>query len=234
MLDALIGGGYPKARSIIVSGGAGSGKTTLGLQFLAAGVRAGEPGILAVVDQKPQHVIDDARRLGWDLDHWTAMKSFRLLDASPYCTARGNIRRETAPSDIAIDLARQVKAIGARRLVIDHFSSLVPDRARTDVREFVRTLMFALEDLGCTTFLTSARAGEPDQVTEAMTPIAAGVLELHVAAWREAHVRTLQVRKMRGNHVGPIEMDLRMTAGEGLVGVGTGEASRLRRVKHDY
>jgi hypothetical protein len=35
--------------------------------------------MLAVVDQKPRYLVDDARALGWDLERWTKDKTFRLL-----------------------------------------------------------------------------------------------------------------------------------------------------------
>jgi len=45
-LDKLIEGGFPKGRSILVAGGAGSGKTIFSLQFLYSGaVLYDEPGI---------------------------------------------------------------------------------------------------------------------------------------------------------------------------------------------
>ena len=45
-LDAITDGGLPRATSTVVTGGTGSGKTLLGLQFLVAGAREhGEPGV---------------------------------------------------------------------------------------------------------------------------------------------------------------------------------------------
>ena len=46
-LDAITGGGLPRATLTVVAGGTGSGMTLLGLQFLTAGAREhGEPGVL--------------------------------------------------------------------------------------------------------------------------------------------------------------------------------------------
>ncbi|MDI6807071.1 MAG: ATPase domain-containing protein, partial [Candidatus Aenigmarchaeota archaeon] len=44
-LDKLIEGGYPKGSVVLVSGGPGTGKTLLGLQFIYQGAKANEPGV---------------------------------------------------------------------------------------------------------------------------------------------------------------------------------------------
>jgi circadian clock protein KaiC len=41
-LDDVLGGGLPRGRSLLLSGGPGTGKTTIGMSFLQAGLAAGE------------------------------------------------------------------------------------------------------------------------------------------------------------------------------------------------
>jgi len=218
-LDRAIAGGYPEGGSVLVCGDPGSGKTILALQFLAAGAAASERGILVLVDQKPRHVIEDARAFGWDLERWTADKTLRLLDASPFLMARGQTRRELEPAAIAADLAAQIDAFGARRLVIDHFSSLVPDALHVDVPAFVRALMAAFEyELACTTLLTATRSSEVDALPDLAGQVASGILELSVASRRETDGRRLRVRKLRGTPINQIEIALGITAGKGWVG----------------
>ncbi|CAA9582027.1 MAG: hypothetical protein AVDCRST_MAG88-3458 [uncultured Thermomicrobiales bacterium] len=66
-LDALLGGG-PRAGSVTVAlGSPGTGKTNLGLQFLAAGVRAGERGLHFGAYEAPPRLLAEAGRLGLDL-----------------------------------------------------------------------------------------------------------------------------------------------------------------------
>ena len=86
-LDDLIEGGFPANRVILVRGQAGTGKTTLGLQFLMEGVERREPGVLVSVDQKPQHVIEEAAQFGWDLAGASARGMLSVLDASRYFSA---------------------------------------------------------------------------------------------------------------------------------------------------
>ena len=51
-LDALIEGGFPKGRSILVTGEPGTGKTIFALQFLAEGLARGEKGIYVAASKR--------------------------------------------------------------------------------------------------------------------------------------------------------------------------------------
>ena len=154
-LDEIVGGGFPLHRTVLLHGDIGTGKTTFGLQFLMAGVRQGEAGVLVSVDEKPQHLIEDARRFGWDLAAAGDRGLLTLLEASPYFTAlRG--KQELDARQIASDLTQQIRRVNARRLVVDGATSLVPGAAAAAVEDFLRSLIASLEDnLGCTTLLTA-------------------------------------------------------------------------------
>src|SRR5437016_10480447 len=68
-LDKIIEGGLARGDTIIVAGQPGTGKTTLGLQFLYHGaVRCGENGVYASVIESGEKLKRNARRFGWDLD----------------------------------------------------------------------------------------------------------------------------------------------------------------------
>lgn len=66
-LDEVLGGGLPRARTTIVNGGPGSGKTLLGLEFLYRGALAGEPGIFIGFEEPLDQLRENAATLGWDL-----------------------------------------------------------------------------------------------------------------------------------------------------------------------
>src|SRR5437867_12068466 len=52
-LDALMGGGIPEGDSMLLAGPSGSGKSVLSSQFIAEGLRRGEPGIVAIFEEIP-------------------------------------------------------------------------------------------------------------------------------------------------------------------------------------
>ena len=68
-LDQITRGGLPRGRCTLITGGAGCGKTLLGLQFLVAGAREyGEPGVLVTFEESVEEVTADVASLGFDLD----------------------------------------------------------------------------------------------------------------------------------------------------------------------
>lgn len=222
-LDALIGGGLPARRAFLVCGQPGTGKTTFGLQFLIDGFGRGEPGAFVSVDQKPAHLVADAAGFDWDLPPAIDNGVLTLLDASPFFTAaRGRNGSHTGIDvrEIAADLVQEVSRIGARRLVIDSVTSLVPpEMPRGEAYAYLRSLIQSLEDnAGCTTILTcrGSRLTDPQGSCEAGRSLAAGVLELRLVRRGSEYVRMLRIRKMRGAAADPADYPFTIAAGWGL------------------
>ncbi len=67
-LDAILGGGFPPQRLYLIQGNPGSGKTTLGMQFLLAGLEQGEPGLYITLSESSEEVSEMATSHGWTLD----------------------------------------------------------------------------------------------------------------------------------------------------------------------
>lgn len=219
-LDALIGGGFPSHRTVLVSGDIGTGKTTLGLQFLMEGARRGEPGVLVCVDDKPQHLVEDGRAFGWDLEAAADRELVTVLHASPCFTA---LRSQSGleARQVASDLTRYVRRVQAARLVIDAATSLVPDGTPLDaVEDFLRSLIAAFDDnLGCTTVLAARNTTGPGPsmfgpIAERLT---AGVVELRVGQLAGPSGRSVLVRKMRGTPTALAARSFDIVDGRGIV-----------------
>jgi circadian clock protein KaiC len=67
-LDAVLNGGLTRNRTYLVEGGPGTGKTTLGLQFLLEGVRQGENGLYVSLSETEEELRAGAATHGWSLD----------------------------------------------------------------------------------------------------------------------------------------------------------------------
>src|SRR5712692_7673307 len=78
-LDEITGGGLPSGRPTLVSGGAGSGKTLFGLEFLVRGAtQYGEPGVFISFEETIPDLAKNAASLGFDLDRLVADKKLFL------------------------------------------------------------------------------------------------------------------------------------------------------------
>src|SRR5476651_2382471 len=78
-LDEITGGGLPRGRPTLVSGGAGSGKTMFGLEFLVRGANEhSEPGVFMSFEETIPDLTKNAASLGFDLAQLVADKKLFL------------------------------------------------------------------------------------------------------------------------------------------------------------
>lgn len=109
-LDAMLQGGLLSGSSTMVYGPTGSGKTLLGLHFLAAGARVGEPGLFLGFYETPPRLVAKAEQIGLEF----AAHAERGL-----ITIRWQQPVEQLIDALAEELLAAVAQHQIRRLVID-------------------------------------------------------------------------------------------------------------------
>jgi circadian clock protein KaiC len=124
-LDGVLGGGLTPNRMYMVEGVPGSGKTTLGLQYLMAGVAAGESTLYVTLSESEDEVRAIADSHGWDFTGLNIVEIIpdenHLTDAEQYTVF--------APSEVELNQTLQ-GIIGAierhqpSRVVVDSLSEL--------------------------------------------------------------------------------------------------------------
>jgi len=147
-LDEMLGGGIPEGDSLLVAGSSGTGKSVMAAQFIAEGIRRGEPGIVAVFEERPEEYAGRASSFGLDLE--TPLRDGRLKVLY------------LRPLDLSVDEAMQeildaIREIGAKRLVIDSlagFEMALAPGFRSDFRESLYRMIFALAGIGITILST--------------------------------------------------------------------------------
>jgi circadian clock protein KaiC len=83
-LDEMLGGhGFFRASSVLLSGGAGTAKTTLAACFLDAACRRGERAICFQFEESPAQYIRNMRSIGLNLDRWVKQGLLRIHAARP-------------------------------------------------------------------------------------------------------------------------------------------------------
>jgi circadian clock protein KaiC len=226
-LDALLHGGFLPGRSYLVTGDAGTGKTTACMQFLKSGLARDEKAVYVTVDERPAEILQAADSLGWDLQQYVQAKSFAILDASPYFSGRAGTVGDKGVDlqKIVSDLATYAKKLEATRLVIDPITPLIlSGDSPTRVQEHARTLIHLLQSNLATTNLITSHL--PPQASHHLTNgieefLAAGVLILRVSHDSDRPVRTLSVKKMRGTAVEPNEYPFSIVKDQGIVFLGS-------------
>lgn len=158
-LDAMMGGGIPEGDSLLVAGPSGAGKSVLATQFIAEGLRRGEPGIVAIFEERPEEYAGRAANLGMDFE-------------TPQHDGKLNIIY-LRPLDLSVDetmreILDAVERTGAKRVVIDSlagFEMALAPGFRTDFRESLYRMIGALTRTGVTIVSTV-------EVTESFTELA--------------------------------------------------------------
>jgi circadian clock protein KaiC len=221
-LDALLQGGLLPTRSYLLTGEAGTGKTTACMQFLLSGLIQGQKAVYVTVDERPTEILQAAASLGWDLQRYVHEKSLVILDASPYFSGRAGTNGEKGVDlpKIVSDLSGYAKRMQAARLVIDPVTPMILDGdAPARVHECARALVHLLQsNLTTTNLFTShlPRRSDQDPTNGIEEYLASGIFVLATKKVADRFVRTLYVKKMRGTAIDPNEYPFEIAAGKGI------------------
>lgn len=147
-LDKMLGGGIPEGDSVLVAGPSGTGKSALATQFISAGLKAGEAGIIAIFEERPAGYATRAGEMGMDLKTPQADGQLEILYLRPL--------------DLSVDETMQeildaVERIRAKRLVIDSlvgFEMALAPGFREEFRESLYRMIGALTGAGVTILST--------------------------------------------------------------------------------
>jgi len=143
VLDEMMGGGLPAGYSLLVVGPSGSGKSILATQFLAEGVRCGEPGVIAAFEKSPNQL------LSHQLDALVQSGKVGVIDTRTL---------DLSIDEILHDLIVLIHKLKAKRVVIDSLSGFELALAsvfREDFREALYRMVAVLTSMGVTVLMTA-------------------------------------------------------------------------------
>ncbi len=147
-LDEMMGGGIPEGDSLLVAGSSGTGKSLLGTKFIVEGIRQGEPGIVAMFEERPEEYADRAASFGLDLVTPQQEGTLKLLYIRPL---------DLSVDETVREIIDAVQEMGVKRLVIDSlagFEMALAPGFRTDFRESLYRMIGALTRTGVTILST--------------------------------------------------------------------------------
>jgi circadian clock protein KaiC len=225
-LDDVLHGGLPVHRLYLIRGNPGVGKTTLALQFLLEGVRAGERVLYITLSETESEIRQVASSHGWSLDGVnlfelsSAEQTLRLDDENTLYSAEDVDLKETVRV-----LLERVQSVEPQRVVFDSLSEIrMLAQSPVRYRRQLLSLKQFFAERHCTVLLLDDHAGggEDQQVAS----LAHGVVSLEqTAATYGADRRRVRVIKLRGSpfrsgyhdftlRTGGLEVFPRLTAAE--------------------
>jgi circadian clock protein KaiC len=148
-MDEMIGGGIIAGDAVLLTGPAGSGKSTVATQFMVAGLEKGETGVIAVFEEYPEEYIARASERNPDVAKMIKAGKLEIIYLRPL---------DLSVDEALFSILEAVERLGARRVVIDSLSGFEVALAptfREDFRESLYRLVGTLTATGVTVFMTA-------------------------------------------------------------------------------
>lgn len=196
-LDDILAGGVLRGSVVLVEGAAGTGKTTLGMEFIYRGATEfDEPGLIVLFEVSPDKLIRDAALFGWDLPELERQGRLKIV-----FTTRQVFQQEIQQADSL--LLDEAAGIGARRIFVDGLvrRTTADAEAGRSAAEAFHLLAEGLQRERLTALL-GVEVAAPDGVRRgaalAEEFIADTIVQLRVEEMERAVQRSIEIVKARG------------------------------------
>jgi len=151
-LDDMLGGkGYYRGSSVLVSGAAGTGKTTMAASFVDAACRRGERCLFVASEESSSQILRNMRSVNIDLGHWVDKDLLRFHGARP-----ATLGLEL----FLVTVYKWVTAFKPHVVILDPISDLVSVGALAEVKGMLARLIDFLKMHQITALCTSLTSGD--------------------------------------------------------------------------
>ena len=234
-LDTMLSGkGYFRSSTVLVSGTAGTGKTSLAAQFVEAACKRGEQVLYFAFEESPSQFMRNMSSIGIHLDTWVKKGLLHFHATRP--TLHGLEHHLTA----TIKLINQIKP---QVVILDPIDAFIIGKNQTEVKIMLLRLVDFLKMKNITAFFTSlSTAGDSQELTDmAISSLIDTWLLLRDIELGGERNRALYILKSRGmSHSNQIREFLLTDHGIELLdvyvgpeGVLTGSARLSQEAKND-
>jgi circadian clock protein KaiC len=191
-LDEMLGDkGYFRGSSILVSGGAGTGKTSLAAYFANAACRRGESSLYFAFEESAAQIVRNLRSIGLDLERWRHQGLLQVHAARP--TTSGLEGHLSA-------MHRLIEETKPRVVVVDPISNLISVGTSVEVKAMLARLIDFIKVKQVTALFTSLTVDEdhPEGTDVGISSFMDTWLVLRNIEANGERIRRLNVLKSRG------------------------------------
>lgn len=198
--DDITGGGLPKGRPSLISGGPGCGKTLFAMEFIIRGISDyDEPGVFVAFEENIDDLKKNFRSMGFDLDELIRQKKL-VLD---HIAIERTEIEETGEYDLEglfIRLGSMIDEVGAKRIAIDTLETIFSGFANEGIlRSELHRLFHWLKDRGVTAVVTGERGDRSITKYGLEEYVADCVITLDHRLMNQIATRRLRIVKYRGS-----------------------------------
>jgi len=221
-LDAMLGGkGFYRGSTILVSGTAGTGKTSLSTTFADAACRRGERCLYFAFEESPRQIIRNMGSIGMDLNRWVKKGLLKFHSARP--TLYGLEMH-------LVTFHKAIEAFKPRIFIVDPISNLINVGTASEVKSILTRLIDYLKMQKISTFLTDLThfGSSLERTSEEISSLIDTWLLLRDIELNGERNRGLYILKSRGMpHSNQIQEFLLSNQGIDLVDIYTGSGEVL-------
>lgn len=189
-LDEMFGGkGFFRGSSILVSGSAGTGKTSIACSFINESCRRKEKSMFFAFEESPQQLLRNMKSIGLDLEQhvkkgWLEFHSFRpgLYGLEMHLAS----------------IYKLIKKFKPKTVVLDPITNLVTVGLLTEVNSMLLRLIDHLQNEGITLMLTALNSGVTDHIDENVSSLVDAWLLVKDIELNGERNRALYIMKSRG------------------------------------
>jgi circadian clock protein KaiC len=191
-LDEMLGGkGYYRASTVLLTGTAGTGKTTLAAHFVDGACARGEKCLYFLFEESPQQMLRNMASSGIDLKRWVDRGLLEFHAARP--------NRHGLETHL-LEMHHAVETFDPDVVVVDPITNLLAVGTHTDVRSMLTRLIDFLKTRGITAMFASLTGGGDE--AEATGALISSLMDSWVLVATEIkgsrRARKLYVLKSRG------------------------------------
>jgi KaiC/GvpD/RAD55 family RecA-like ATPase len=202
-LDDMLGGGLPEEDILLVSGGPGTGKTIMSLQYINQAVNRGEPCVYISFEESMKKKIEYAKGFGWDLQGAIDDDMLDVLDIYMIPQSQGFVDlyervRGKLQFTLEKEIENLVKRIDAKHVLVDPLTSILVHEHRSDKKRYIIGQLFdQIRQLGCSAVIVNeGLPKDNDFYMEHFLADAVILLQKEVIDFKL--IKTLIIDKVRG------------------------------------
>ena len=144
--EMFAGGGYTRGSTVLISGTAGTGKTSLAVAFAAERCKRGERCLYVSYEESPGQLVQNMRSVGFDLEKWTKEGLLKIVSTRP---AFFGLEMHL------LDLYKILADFNPSAVVIDPLTSLIGQAEESEIQSMLTRMIDALKSKGITGVFTS-------------------------------------------------------------------------------
>jgi len=197
--------GIPKGAAVLISGGAGTGKTIMSLQTLAHHAKHGDKCLYMSFEESETNLKQHMRDFGWDVDKYEKAGLLRIARFNPFEITRNvdaMLAKEKGELLIDLDPVILPKGFSPNFIVLDSLTAVASafSGKEDSYRIYIEQLFRFFEKIDATAFLITETKQIPDvfSTTGVEEFLADGVIVLYNFRKKHQRQNAIEILKMRG------------------------------------